>query len=97
MKREQFTFYESWYEVLQDLQPEDQLALGMAIISYALEDKEPELEGLPAKLFALIRLGIDLEREEEAPFCEDCTVQEEAEESGQPESAEPEEGGVLPF
>ena len=84
MKRKQFTFYESWYEVLKDLQPEDQLALWMAIISYALEDKEPELEGLPAELFAQIRPGIDSEREE-------------AEESGQPEYAEPEEDGVLPF
>ena len=84
MKRNKFTFYRSWYEALKDLQPEDQLALWMAIISYALEDKEPELEGLPAELFALVRPVLDSEREE-------------AEESGQPEYAEPEEDGVLPF
>ena len=56
----------------------------MAMAAYALEGEEPELEGVPAIFFRLIRPVLDSEREE-------------AEESGQPEYAEPEEDGVLPF
>ena len=66
MKREQFTFYRSWYEALKDLQPEDQAAVGMAMAAYALDGEEPELEGVPAMIFKVIRPKLDSGREEAA-------------------------------
>ena len=55
MRREQFTFYRSYYEALKNLPKRDQTAVLMAVIGYALDETEPALSGVPLSVFTLIR------------------------------------------
>lgn len=59
MKRDQFTFYRSYYEALKNLPKRDQTAVLMAVIGYALDETEPSLSGVPFSVFALIRPTLD--------------------------------------
>ena len=59
MKREQFTFYRSYYEALKNLPKRDQAAVLMAVIGYALDETEPNLSGVPLSVFTLIRPTLD--------------------------------------
>ena len=59
MRREQFTFYRSYYEALKNLPKRDQTAVLMAVIGYALDETEPNLSGVPLSAFALIRPTLD--------------------------------------
>ena len=59
MKREQFTFYRSYYEALKNLPKRDQTAVLMAVIGYALDESEPNLSGVPLSVFTLIRPTLD--------------------------------------
>ena len=59
MKREQFTFYRSYYEALKNLPKRDQTAVLMAVIGYALDETEPALSGVPLSVFTLIRPTLD--------------------------------------
>ena len=59
MKREQFTFYRSYYESLKNLPKRDQTAVLMAVIGYALDETEPNLSGVPLSVFTLIRPTLD--------------------------------------
>ena len=59
MKREQFTFYRSYYEALKNLPKRDQTAVLMAVIGYALDETEPNLSGVPLSVFTLIRPTLD--------------------------------------
>lgn len=55
-----FVFYSSFYEALQEIEdPETRLAVYDAIAGYALTGKEPELKGMQAAMFRLIRPQID--------------------------------------
>jgi len=49
VERNQFTFYRSYYEALKNLDRQDIADTLMAIIEYALNDKEPEDLGNVAK------------------------------------------------
>lgn len=59
MKRDQFTFYRSYYEAMKQFPAKnrDKLAgeLFLAVCAYALDGEEPKLSGLPLALFTLIR------------------------------------------
>lgn len=59
MRREQFTFYRSYYESLKNLPKRDQTAVLMAVIGYALDETEPALSGVPLSVFTLIRPTLD--------------------------------------
>lgn len=59
MKRDQFTFYRSYYEALKNLPKRDQTAVLMAVIGYALDETEPLLSGVPLSVFTLIRPTLD--------------------------------------
>lgn len=59
-KREAFVFYRSYYEAMQFLPPEDQLAVYNAIFAYALNDEEAEVSGALAAVFQLIKHSLDV-------------------------------------
>lgn len=59
MKRDQFTFYRSYYEALKALPKRDQTAVLMAVIGYALDEESPSLSGVPLSVFTLIRPTLD--------------------------------------
>lgn len=57
--RAQFTFYRSFWDALKDLPPKDKNALLSAICEYALDGKEPSLNGVQKSIFILIRPTLD--------------------------------------
>ena len=57
--RDGFIFYGSFFEALQELDPEDRLAAYDAICSYALTGVEPEGSGTIKAVFKLVRPQID--------------------------------------
>ena len=69
MKREQFTFYRSYYEALKPLSKRDQTAVLMAIAGYALDETEPSLSGVPLSVFTLIRPTLDSGRNKAKNRC----------------------------
>ena len=58
--REYFTFYRPFKEHLSGLSDKDKLIMYEAIIDYALDLKEPSLEGFPKLAFDLIRPMLDI-------------------------------------
>ena len=62
MKRNQFTFYRSYWEAIQSLPPEDGAAAAFAIFSYALDEVEPDLNGVPKAIFSLVKPTLDAGR-----------------------------------
>lgn len=54
-----FTFFESYYEAIAELEPEDQLAVYDAITRYSLYGFEPELSGVAKAIFAMAKPTID--------------------------------------
>lgn len=60
MKRDQFTFYRSYYEALKNLPEKERAKVLFAIMEYALDEQEPNnLEGVCAACFLLIRPTLD--------------------------------------
>lgn len=59
MKRDQFTFYRSYYEALKHLPKRDRADVLMAVIGYALDEEIPKLSGVPLSVFTLIRPTLD--------------------------------------
>lgn len=57
--RESMVFYRSFYDALKDLNSEQQGKLTMAILAYALDDVEPELDGIIKTCFTLIKPQLD--------------------------------------
>lgn len=53
--RKQFTFYRSYYEAICSLPKREQTAVVQAICGFALNGTEPELTGVSAAIFSLIR------------------------------------------
>lgn len=66
MRREQFTFYRSYYEAMKDLSVEECAKLLLAIAAYALDEEEPELSGSCSACFKLIRPTLDSGRNKAA-------------------------------
>ena len=61
-RRNQFTFYASYYDAIQHLKKQDQLAVIMAICAYALDGTDPKLTGAAASAFILIKPTLDTSR-----------------------------------
>ena len=61
-RRNQFTFYASYYDAIQHLKKQDQLAVIMAICAYAIYGTEPKLTGAAASSFILIKPTLDTSR-----------------------------------
>lgn len=59
MKREQFTWYRSYYEALRTLPAKDFQIAVLAICAYALDEEIPDLSGVPYSVFTLIRPTLD--------------------------------------
>lgn len=66
MKRDQFTFYRSYYEALKSLPQKEQVKVYSAICAYALDEKEPSLTGIALSVFTLIRPTLDSGRRKAA-------------------------------
>ena len=49
MKRDQFTWYRSYYEALRTLPAKDFQIAVLAICAYALDGEEPQIEGVPGR------------------------------------------------
>lgn len=54
-----FTFYESFYDAINDLEDKDRLAVYDAICRYGITGEEPETTGIVSTVFKLIRPNID--------------------------------------
>lgn len=54
-KRDTFTFMRSYYEAAHELPDDQRLVLYDAIMSYALDCREPEINGVAKSLFILIK------------------------------------------
>ena len=59
MKRDQFTFYRSYYEALKQLSKKERDDVLMCICAYALDEDIPSLSGVPFSVFTLIRPTLD--------------------------------------
>ena len=59
MKRNQFTFYRSYYEAIQHLPRRAQADVLLAIAAYALDETEPKLTGAALSAFILVRPTLD--------------------------------------
>lgn len=59
MKRDQFTFYRSYYEALRNLPQKERAKAVMAICAYALDEELPALSGVALSVFTLIRPTLD--------------------------------------
>ena len=57
--RDSFIFYRSFYESFDGLSKKDKLILFDAICSYALNDTEPVLSGVPLSMFKLLKPQLD--------------------------------------
>lgn len=57
--RDGFVFYRSFFECFEDLSKKDKLMLFDALCNYALNDIEPELTGVPAAIFKLLKPQVD--------------------------------------
>ena len=66
MKREQFTWYRSYYEALRTLPAKDFKVAVLAICAYALDEEVPSLSGVPNSVFTLIRPTLDSGRNKAA-------------------------------
>lgn len=58
-QRESFVFYRSFFEAIEEVEPEHQLPIYRGIAMYALDKKEPELTGFAKVLWRLIKPQID--------------------------------------
>lgn len=58
-RREQFTFYRSYYEALKVLPKREQVNVVLAICAYALDEEAPDLSGVALSVFTLIRPTLD--------------------------------------
>lgn len=57
--RESFVFYQSFYEAIEDLEPEDQLKAYKYITEYALTGTEPTEKGAARAVFRMAKAQID--------------------------------------
>ena len=57
--RDSFIFYRSFFESFDGLSKKDKLLLFDAICNYALNDIEPELNGVPLAMFKLLKPQLD--------------------------------------
>ena len=66
MRRDQFTFYRSYYDALKTLPLRDFKSAVLAVCAYALDEEVSELSGVPSTVFTLIRPTLDAGRNKAA-------------------------------
>ena len=66
LKREQFTFYRSYYEALKKLSKRDREQAIMAICAYALDEEIIPLSGPASVMFLLVKPTLDSGRKKAA-------------------------------
>lgn len=66
MKREQFTFYRSYYEAIKSLPAKELKSVLLAVCAYALDEEIPSLSGTANSVFVLIRPTLDSGRKKAA-------------------------------
>lgn len=54
-----FTFYNNFFDLLDNVKREDKLILLEAIVDYVFKDKEPHLEGLNNAIWNAIKVSLD--------------------------------------
>lgn len=59
MKRDSIIFYRSFYEAINELEPQMQATVYTALFEYALNQNEIVLNGLPKAIFTLIKPQLD--------------------------------------
>jgi len=59
MARDSVVFYRSFYEAVKELDEADQIKVYNALFAYALDGEDPELSGVPAAIFKLMRPSVD--------------------------------------
>lgn len=59
MKRDSFIFYRSFFESIQELEPETRCACYDAIIGYALDGTLPDVKGISKAIFTAMKPQID--------------------------------------
>lgn len=59
MKRDQFTFYRSYYEAIKVLPQKEQIQVLLSLCAYALDETEPSLSGVSLSVFTLMRPTVD--------------------------------------
>lgn len=59
MERISFVFYKSFYEAINELDPEDREACYTALMRYVFEGEEPKMKGVTKAIFNLIKPQID--------------------------------------
>ena len=69
MERDSFIFYRSFYEAIQELDPEDRSKCYEAVIGYALTGAEPDIKGTSKAIFLAIRPQIDANNKRYADGC----------------------------
>ena len=57
--RDSMIIYRSFYEAIKELPDENKLNVLMAVLEYGIDGKEPELSGIDAALFLLMRPQIE--------------------------------------
>lgn len=62
MRRDQFTFYRSYYEAIKTLPAKELKTALIAICAYALDEETPSLSGIANSVFALVRPTLDTGR-----------------------------------
>ncbi len=57
--RDSVVFYRSFYDSIKNIPEEDQLKVYTAIMEYAMNDIQPEIEGIALAIFLLVKPQID--------------------------------------
>ena len=68
--RDSFIFYRSFYEAVQELDEKDKIATYDAIISYALNRVEPDVQGAAKAIFKMAKPQIDANQKRFLDGCE---------------------------
>ena len=69
VQRNSFMFYRSYFEIIQVLEPQDQIVLLKAIAKYSLDGKEPNLKGLLKAIFIIVKPQIDINQKKYESGC----------------------------
>ena len=95
MKRDQFTWYRSYYEALRTLPAKDFQIAVLAICAYALDEEVPDLSGVPNSVFTLIRPTLDSGRNKAANRLKKQKTNQEQTDNKPEQTRKEKEGEVL--
>ena len=67
--RDSLVFYRSFYEAVRELPESDQASIYNALFAYALDGEEPQLSGVQAAIFRLMKPSIDSNNQKSENGC----------------------------